>query len=340
MSGLKTSGHDVRVLIYHPLYFFKPFLDERHVGVQLIESRGKVHRANMIRREIREAAPDVVISFLSSPNLIAEFTKVSSLSPFRLLASERIHDARGVTPMTIVRSIGHVAAHKVITNSKSQLEFLSRTAPWLRTKLLHIPNCVDTDEFLPTTDRTRRAIKLCVAASYIERKNALPFLDGFRIACEECHGVQLECDWYGDPVSKEPDSYFSRVTRAISDYGLNDRFRANLATRDIVSVYRHSDCLCLPSLYEGQANAICEAMACGLPILASKRGDNQLMVRHGFNGYLFEPTSPRSIADAIKQFCRLSLEERANFGNRSRKFAVDEFSPPVFLSRWQAALAG
>jgi glycosyltransferase involved in cell wall biosynthesis len=51
---------------------------------------------------------------------------------------------------------------------------------------------------------------------------------------------------------------------------------------------RRSDILCLPSFTEGSPNVIKEAMACGLPVVASRVGGVPDLVREGETGLLFE----------------------------------------------------
>jgi len=60
-----------------------------------------------------------------------------------------------------------------------------------------------------------------------------------------------------------------------------------------------SDVFVLPSLSEGLPNVILEAMASGLPIVASKVGGLPEMIKNGENGFLVEPKSPEQIAKKV-----------------------------------------
>ena len=61
------------------------------------------------------------------------------------------------------------------------------------------------------------------------------------------------------------------------------------------------DVLCLPSLNEGLPNVALEAMACGLPVVASHVGGVPEIVRDGVNGFLVPPSDPGSLADALRR---------------------------------------
>jgi glycosyltransferase involved in cell wall biosynthesis len=62
-----------------------------------------------------------------------------------------------------------------------------------------------------------------------------------------------------------------------------------------------SDVLCLPSLNEGMPNVALEAMACGLPVVASRVGGVPEVVREGVNGFMVPPSDPDALAEALRR---------------------------------------
>jgi glycosyltransferase involved in cell wall biosynthesis len=62
-----------------------------------------------------------------------------------------------------------------------------------------------------------------------------------------------------------------------------------------------SDVLCLPSLNEGLPNVVLEAMACGLPVVASRVGGVPEIVRDGVNGFMVPPADPAALTDALRR---------------------------------------
>ncbi|WP_156302826.1 glycosyltransferase, partial [Methylogaea oryzae] len=63
--------------------------------------------------------------------------------------------------------------------------------------------------------------------------------------------------------------------------------------------YRQADIVCIPSLHEGMSNVMLEAMACGKLCVCSAVGGALDVVRDGDNGFLFEPRSAQSLAQAL-----------------------------------------
>jgi glycogen synthase len=77
------------------------------------------------------------------------------------------------------------------------------------------------------------------------------------------------------------------------------RFTGFVPHARIPAVLRHADVLVLPSAYEELGSVLVEAMAVGLPVVASAVGGIPDLVRAGYNGLLVEPGNPDALARAI-----------------------------------------
>lgn len=85
-----------------------------------------------------------------------------------------------------------------------------------------------------------------------------------------------------------------------------------------------SDVFVLPSLSEGFPVVSLEAMASGLPIVATKVGGLPEIVKDGENGFLVEPKSPEQIAERVLLF--LNNDELRQRISRNNKEKVKEYS--------------
>jgi len=89
------------------------------------------------------------------------------------------------------------------------------------------------------------------------------------------------------------------LQRLIGELGLRDAVHL-LGTRyDVPAILARSSAFCLPSRAEGLSNAIMEAMAAALPVVATDAGGNAELVRHGSTGFVV------SIGDAASMAARL-----------------------------------
>lgn len=79
------------------------------------------------------------------------------------------------------------------------------------------------------------------------------------------------------------------------------RFWGKLDNKDMPRLFAETDVYCLPSVWpENQPVSITEAMACGIPVIASDLGGNSELVRHGVNGFLFRPGDDRDLSAKIR----------------------------------------
>ncbi len=93
---------------------------------------------------------------------------------------------------------------------------------------------------------------------------------------------------------------------------------------DIPDILLKSDCFVLPSKWEGLSIALLEAIASGIPVVATNVGSNYEIIEDGKNGFLVDKENPAQFADAL--FKVLSNSElRRKFSSYSRD-KVNEFN--------------
>ena len=98
-----------------------------------------------------------------------------------------------------------------------------------------------------------------------------------------------------------------------------------------------SDVFVLPSYYpyEGQPIFIVEAMASGLPVITTRVGCIEDMVRDGINGYLIEPRNPSMLATKLEILYR-QPDLRLDMGLQSRKIFEKEFTADKMMAQLEA----
>ncbi|HWR57858.1 MAG TPA: glycosyltransferase [Thermodesulfovibrionales bacterium] len=106
--------------------------------------------------------------------------------------------------------------------------------------------------------------------------------------------------------------------------GLNGRVSFLGHQREVTTLLTAADIFVFPSLYEGLPGAVIEAMALGLPIIASDIGPVRELAEEGKNALLVPLRSSGALSEAIE---RLMLEPRMreNFGKRSREIFLERF---------------
>lgn len=107
------------------------------------------------------------------------------------------------------------------------------------------------------------------------------------------------------------------------------------ARADTAQLLRAMDLFVLPSLFEDRSNAILEAMASGLPVVATSVGCNAELVHAGFTGILVPPKSAELLAAAVSDYCRIP-EMAARHGARARSQVIARHSMPALARDYLA----
>lgn len=341
-AGLRRRGHGISVLTYRRGDFFAGALAEAGIPVVRVSSRNRPQLAFAMRAAIRRNDPDAVLAFLPGPSALAEVACLPRRR-FAVVASERVLELSGRSPRRVLRHALHRLADAVVSNSHAQHERMLELAPALAGRTSVIVNGIDTERFAPGVPPDGSApgrLRLLVPARIRPQKNPLGLLEAVDVLRRERPDLDITVDWHGEATTGESARNARRAAwgRALEEEiarrSLKDRFRLHAPVEDMVPLYRAADALCLPSFAEGVSNAIGEAMACGLPVLASRVSDTPRLVEDGRTGFLFDPHSPAEMADAIARLAAMPPAERRAMGLAGRAAVEAGYSLDACLDAW------
>ena len=115
--------------------------------------------------------------------------------------------------------------------------------------------------------------------------------------------------------------------------GLADSVVFTGRVENVEDYLRAADIFVLPSTTEGMSIALLEAMAVGLPVIASRVSGTVDVIKHGENGLLFEPGNKEDLADCIISLIE-SPNRRAELGSRARETVEKHFSLDATVDRY------
>jgi sugar transferase (PEP-CTERM/EpsH1 system associated) len=106
------------------------------------------------------------------------------------------------------------------------------------------------------------------------------------------------------------------------------------ARDDVAAVMQGFSCFVLPSLAEGISNTILEAMASGLPVIATGVGGNADLVADGETGQIVPAADPQTMAQSLIEFASSAAQSRA-MGLAGRERVVQRFSMQAMVNTYQ-----
>jgi glycosyltransferase involved in cell wall biosynthesis len=334
---LKSEGHQVTVATYFDVPFYQDFLKQNDIGYECIQnSENKILRLFFVLHFLKKYRPELVISYLDTPNILAIILRFFGCH-YKLIVSERNTTQKLAFREKIKFFLFRFADH-IVPNSHSQARFIKTHYPHLAPKVEAITNFVDTCFFKPAEiNNADEILKILMVGRIAPQKNVLKFIRAIDAVVES--GVKIQVDWYGngylnDGMSTEYSPYYIECVELIKAKKIENQFIFHHPVKDVRSVYQTCDVFCLPSVYEGFPNVICEAMACGKPILTSNVCDNPNIVSDGFNGFLFDPESIEEMKNAILKYNKLTPETKSQMAENSRNLALSNFSATGFVAKY------
>lgn len=329
-SFLKEKGYDVMVAFYYDNRFYVDFLHSNGVPYEYWEKAKKItFRIWHVARYIRKTKPDVVIAYLETPSICACLARLFN-HRFKLIVSERNTTQQTGTNEKVRFNLFRIANY-VVPNAYSQETYIRTAFPKLADKIVTVPNFVDLEHFVPPMKRCRRETpEIMVAASIWPSKNTVGFIDAVAKLKEKGHKFHIS--WYG--LNTNHIEYINQCRQKIERLGLADYIELKEKTTQIKERYQDADYFCLPSFYEGTPNVICEAMACGLPVVCSDVCDNSKYVIENENGFLFNPKDTDSVVVAFERLFALTEEEYKSFCHNSRTLAEQKLSKDTFVNAY------
>ena len=340
--GLKSRGHAVEMFIFHPQFAFFRY-EVECAGIPIhVGPGGRLRWIKILLafiRLVKKRRFDAIVSFLGTPNLLAELSSIASPRTLRIV-SERSsqHDDKSWLRRFGTR-LFHVFATRVVSNSQAHAEWL-RGYFWLRKKVITIYNG------LPLPNETSFAgparsdqLRLVVIGRVGPEKNGLGLIKALALFHRR-NGFVPRLQWVGKrDLSVAGRQYTHSMEQALMENpAVNERWEWLGERNDIPKLLAQNHVLIHPSFYEGLPNVICEAMAAGLPVLASNVCDHPSLVQDGIRGFLFNPNDPSSIADSIEKLLELSLDDLKGMSSNARSYAKSCLGLDLMIDKYDALL--
>jgi glycosyltransferase involved in cell wall biosynthesis len=213
----------------------------------------------------------------------------------------------------------NVLANEVIANSFTVLRDAERTERLLPRSRTVIYNGVDVADYPPATPGKSRVLRLVTVGALEPRKGHEYGLRALRLILDA--GVEARLTLVGGGSDED------LLRRVAKDNSVEQQVVFAGPQLDPRPFLADADIFLLPSRQEGFSNALLEAMAAGLPVVATDVGGNREAVIEGEGGAIVRPSDPAALATAVVNLSglrdRLAESGRANRERVMRMFSLE-----------------
>jgi len=275
-------------------------------------------------RILRDRNITLVLSYLTLPNVISGLSRIFIRDIKRIggIRNERLPYYKFIFERWIHNFFNDAT---VFNNYSAKDKFIQKG--FRAEKIYVIQNAISPIKVNGSARRENSEIRIVTVSRFVKQKD-------FRTALYS----------FNELVHKNTDKRFSyyligygkgeRKIRAItSALKLEDKIKLLINPSRIKDILMECDIYLSTSVFEGFSNSIMEAMAAGLPVIATDVGDNKYLVKDGFNGYLTPCKDVKMIADKLSILAR-SEHLRTDFGIRSRTLIESKFSQGNLLNEY------
>jgi glycosyltransferase involved in cell wall biosynthesis/serine acetyltransferase len=226
------------------------------------------------------------------------------------------------------RILRHVQnfSSRIIANSQAVEDFLVREDGFDRRQIRVVRNGVDFKRFanasgdreklFPNLGREDRLIAV-VANMNVKSKGHSDLIAAGQEICQEFPGAKFLC--IGDGIERR------ELERTVEELRLHNHFLFLGRRDDVPNILACCDLFVLPSWAEGLPNSVLEAMAAGVPVVATRVGGIPEIIADGVGGLLVPAQDSRALAAAIAQLLR-DPQRAQRFAEVAQKRARTEFS--------------
>jgi D-inositol-3-phosphate glycosyltransferase len=229
------------------------------------------------------------------------------------------------------RELGRAVDRVIVQCEDERAELLNLGVP--RARMTLVPSGVNTDLFCPggpVAPRENRRARILTVARLVERKG----IEDLIRALPRVPGTDLVVAGGPPAGGLGSDPYASKLRLLAAELEVSERVRllGAVPAHEMPAWYRSADVVAATPWYEPFGLSPLEAMACGVPVVASAVGGLTDTVVDGVTGDLVPPRDPRSLAAALRNLLGDEMR-RVAYGAAAVDRAVYAYSWPRVAAR-------
>jgi glycogen synthase len=206
-------------------------------------------------------------------------------------------------------------AYRVVANSHALRALALASIP--ETPIVVIPNGAAVPAIGPARRQTAGSLRILTVSRLIPRKGLDTLIMALARSCRE----DLSLDIAGD------GPFRNRLTTLAASHGVAERvrFHGYMDRTGLASLYADADIFVLASTAESCSMALLEAMAAGLPVIATNVGGTVELIAHGSNGLLVGAQNVDELSAALRTLAA-DPAQRERFAAANRRLARERYS--------------
>jgi glycosyltransferase involved in cell wall biosynthesis len=273
---------------------------------------------------LKEEKITIVVSYLTLSNFVSGISKLfnKNITSIGGIRNEKLPYYKYFFEKLIHNYLNDAT---VFNNYSAKDKFVKKG--FKAEKICVIQNAIDFNNSGVLARSSNGEIKIITVGRFVKQKDYTTALNAFRNLVEKNKNKIFTYYIVGyGPLEKE-------VRSLAKNLKIEKWIKIFINPPDVVNILKESDIFLSTSLFEGVSNSIMEAMVQGLPVVATNVGDNNYLIKDGYNGYLVPCKDVNSIVKRL-EYLSESEEARNEFGKNSLNVIESSFSGTRLLENY------
>lgn len=306
-------------------------------GVNPVEDLKLTYDLYEIYKEIK---PDIIFNYSIKPiiygSIAARLANIPSIAVNIGLGYTFIHT-------NIVTKISHLLYWFALKfpkevwfiNEDDRNEFLNRGFVNFERTLVLPSEGIDTEYFSPQENKKSKKMIFLLIARMLWDKGIGEFYEAAKIIKQKYPDIEFQL--LGNIDLENPKGISQDILENWHKEGVVSYLGY---TKDVREYIAKSSCVVLPSYREGKGMTLIEAGSMCKPLIATNVEGCKDIVIDGYNGFLCDAKSSKSLAKAMIKFIELPKENKIIYGKNSRFFVESNFDVKIVIEQYKSIISG
>ena len=320
LSGFNRDKYDITVVALRMgSGILLPELEKIGIKTEILGAKTKYDFLRVVFRLyklLRKDKPQILICSLYHPAILGRI--IGKLAGTPIIINWEVSENFGGFLRVLLNRITLNLSDKIFCDSKKVSAELINTLGCPDDKIEIAPTGgLDLMMYNRQCKNSDSSVKIGIIGRFTEAKGYEYFVETAKIVTSSRENICFSI--VGD------GTYFSKIQNMIKEFDLTDKVKLLGYRSDIPDLLSEWDIYVQSSLWEGLCLTVVEAIASGLPVVATNVGGIPESIIDGYNGFLVPPKNPEALAEKIIELID-NPDLREKMGENGRKIAEEKYS--------------
>lgn len=325
INSLSTLNYDVEIYLYNNSLIKYPINENVIITIErkkyINSFLKRLQELKRVRNYIIKSNPDLVLSFLTNPNIYSIFGVMFTNIP--VIISER-GDPKRAALIDKFKFLFYKKSDSIVIQVDAfKNQYFRRFQPFISV----IPNALPTKNLIYSEKFDRRSnVIVNLARIEFKQKKQDYLLNVFSRFME--NNLDFKLVFIGDGPDKQ------KLIEQVEKYGLSNHVEILGEVLNPLEIIKNYKIFCLSSEFEGLPNALMEAMSIGLTVVSTdcSPGGCLELIEDGINGLIVPRDNPQLLLEALKRVANDQvLSDKLSLNALKIR---DLFDEKIILTKW------